>query len=131
MKKCKGLTNVTLVEGAVWPQSTSLRAIEASAKSWGHRYAEADSPDAANCRAYSIDEIIVASKCGRCDLLKLDIEGAELQLFSVNEQQWIDSVDMLLIECHSPEAEAAVRRACPPDKFDTSMLGEKLFVRRK
>jgi FkbM family methyltransferase len=128
---CRGLHNVTLVEGALWMHAGFMRAEDAAAESWKHTYAEAESPTVGGCRAYTIDEIIASSESDRCDLLKLDIEGAELQLFSANEARWIDSVDIFLIESHSDAAEAAIRRACPADKFHISSIGEKLLIVRK
>ena len=44
----------------------------------------------------------------RIDLLKLDIEGAEEQLFSSNYSNWIGRIKNMMIEAHSQQALDAV-----------------------
>jgi len=49
-------------------------------------------------------EIIARSGFERIDVLKVDIEGAEVQLFS-GDTSWLARVGMLMIEFHSDARE--------------------------
>jgi Methyltransferase FkbM domain len=50
-------------------------------------------------RAVTIDEIIKEFGLGRIDLLKIDVEGSEKEIFD-NSEAWISSVDVICVELH-------------------------------
>ncbi len=50
-------------------------------------------------RAYTVGELLRESGSARVDILKVDIEGAELDVFEQAEE-FIDEVDVVLIELH-------------------------------
>lgn len=45
---------------------------------------------------------------GRVDVLKIDIEGAELDVFTNGAEAWLDRVGLIVVELHGPEIERAV-----------------------
>ena len=69
----------------------------------------AESAGAAEIRALTIDQIIDAAGFDKIDLLKVDIEGAEAELFR-GDIAWLQRVGALAIEFHGD-----VRRQC---RFD-------------
>jgi hypothetical protein len=81
-------------------------------------------------RAYTVSEIIGLSGIQRCDLLKLDIEGAEKQLFEKGED-WLALVNAILVEVHGEQAHAAIQAACPLDSWHYRDCGEKLLLCRR
>jgi hypothetical protein len=69
----------------------------------------------------------------RIDVLKVDIEGAELELFT-GPTDWLASVDCVVVETHDrfrPGSDAAVREALAADFVELPRSGENLVFRRK
>lgn len=63
----------------------------------------------------------------RIDLLKIDIEGAEVDLLLKNASRWLPKVRNLSIEFHGPECVAALERALEPFSYRQQVLGELTF----
>jgi hypothetical protein len=72
------------------------------------------------------DMLTLIDLCGTAeiDLLKIDIEGSELELFSRNTESWLPRVRNLCIELHSPDCEAIFFRALSDCSYDLSRTGE-------
>jgi FkbM family methyltransferase len=124
---CQGIENITVVEGGLWPVSGFLRIANPNDPTWSFRceVAQENAEDA--FPAYSVGDIIDRSGFQRCDLLKLDIEGAEEQLFS-ESRDWLARVDAILVEVHGGKALAAVKDACPVRQWEYKECGEKLLI---
>jgi len=124
---CQGLENITVVEGGLWPVSGFLRIANPNDPAWSFRceMTQENAEDA--FPAYSVGDIIDRSGFQRCDLLKLDIEGAEEQLFS-ESHDWLARVDAILVEVHGDKALAAVKDACPVSQWEYKECGEKLLI---
>lgn len=45
---------------------------------------------------------------GHIDLLKMDIEGAEKDIFEANASEWLPKIDHIIVELHSPEITTSV-----------------------
>jgi hypothetical protein len=65
----------------------------------------------------------------RIDILKIDIEGAETQLFSQDCDKWLSKVDNLLVELHDEEAEHVFLHALRHFSFDLGQCGELTVCR--
>jgi hypothetical protein len=55
--------------------------------------------------AITLAEAVVASGFASVDLLKIDVEGAEEEIFSKPELEVLARIQALLIECHPPVAD--------------------------
>jgi len=103
------LENVHAINAALWGESGSLVLTDPGRGYWGLTVEEWDtgtSPDQRNALVPTskVDALTVAdlmSDCGvdRVNLLKLDIEGSEKEVFS-NALPWIDRVDAIFVELH-------------------------------
>ena len=124
----RGFRNVVVVEGGLWPVSGFLRIANPDDAAWSFR-CESAAESSTAIRAHTITEIIRLSGFDHCDLLKLDIEGAEEQLFDKSED-WLELVDAILVEVHGERALAAVRAACPLGNWRHQDCGEKLLLTR-
>ena len=118
-KNCASYPNVSIVEGAVWPRSVMLEIENPQDESWAFRMREVPlGGERSGMRGLTIDEL---SNGARIDLLKVDIESGERQLFS-EETAWLARVGAMLVELHGEDctktvAEAAHRtgfKALPP-----------------
>jgi FkbM family methyltransferase len=107
-KNCASYPNVSVVEGAVWPRSVMLEIENPQDESWAFRMREVPLEAAqGGMRGLTIDEL---SKGARIDLLKVDIEGGERQLFS-EDSDWLERVGAMLVELHGPECTKSVADA--------------------
>ncbi len=124
---CAGLDNVTVIEGGLWPVSCRLRIANPQDPAWSFRCEQAPDDAADAFPAYSIEDVISRSGRERCDLLKLDVEGAEEYLFA-QPGKWLSLVDILLIEVHGPRALASIEKACPDSLWKKTVAGEKIVL---
>jgi FkbM family methyltransferase len=102
-----GFPNVRLVQAALWSQSGTVSLEDPGDGAWGIRLAGVASPDAAvnaahqgtGVRAVTVPEIMREHDLPGIDLLKVDIEGSEMEVFS-HADTWIGSVNAISIELH-------------------------------
>lgn len=111
---CSTYPQVEIVEGAVWPRPVMLEIENPADESWAFRMRERPRDSAAHgMRGLTIDEL---SSGAQIDLLKVDIEGGEQQLFT-EETQWLGRVGAMLIELHGEDCTRAVASAARSSGF--------------
>jgi len=88
--------NVHLHRAALWKDHKALNIKNPGADSWSFRVEEPDN-DAGGIDAVTIQDIL--GENGYIDILKLDIEGAEMQLFS-GDTAWLKQVGLVILEFH-------------------------------
>ena len=80
--------------------------------------------------AYTVDELLLDAGFPRIDLLKVDIEGAELQVFrDGNTEFLLKTRGMAAVECHSAECVEAFESAVC-DGFHLRDTGELRVAER-
>lgn len=89
-------TNIELHRGALWNNHNPLNIENPGADSWSFRVQEEDA-SGGGIPSITIDDILNETR--RIDILKLDIEGAENELFS-GDTPWLKNVGMVVIEFH-------------------------------
>lgn len=90
---------VRLVHGAVWSHDGSLSLIPREQEcSTGVRPAQ--SGETGDVPAFGMRSLI-ASADGQVDLLKLDIEGSEREVFATGAEEWLPEVRNLVVEVHA------------------------------
>ncbi|MFT3922116.1 MAG: FkbM family methyltransferase [Myxococcales bacterium] len=126
-RNCRGYTNVSVVEGGLWPVSGALRIANPHDEPSTFRceLAEPGSPD--TFPAYAIADLIRHAGFTTCDLLKLDVEGAEEFLFN-DASPWLDRVQCILVETHSERGHRAMLEACPSSRWNRDVRGEKAIL---
>ncbi|MNU12728.1 Methyltransferase domain protein [compost metagenome] len=97
-KNLKNYSNVKLLNKGVWSSDVKLRIIDEDASKWGIQVVEDN--ENGKIEAISIDTIIKENNFDRIDLLKMDIEGSEKEVFSKNYENWLPKVKILVIELH-------------------------------
>lgn len=113
-RNCARYPNIEIVEGAVWPRPVMLEIENPQDESWAFRMRERPlGADASGMRGLTIDEL---SKGASIDLLKVDIEGGEVQLFT-EDTQWLTRVGAMLVELHGPNCKRAVATAAQTAGF--------------
>ena len=63
-------------------------------------------------QAVGIEDVLRQYGRDYVDLMKIDVEGAEYELFSADVSKWIDRVGMLVIELHEQARPGVVDLVC-------------------
>jgi len=130
---CGHLANVTLLQAALWGEAKELGLCDAGAEKWAFAVAEKSTGDSSNpgIRGITLPEILAMVAPAGIDILKLDIEGAELALFSANPQAWLPQVSRIVIELHDRFVDGCARtfyRAIANFDYRQEVRGENIFI---
>ncbi|WP_295895203.1 FkbM family methyltransferase [uncultured Bartonella sp.] len=131
--------SISFLQAAIWPTDGEVSLVEeddnhASLGAWGYRTEASNGNSTLSVKALSIPTIMKQYDMEFVDILKVDIEGAEYELFEKNYEDWIDKVGLIIIETHDrfkPNSEAMVRRALNGRFNELPMKGENLFFKKK
>ncbi len=96
--------NVVAVHAALWDRNEEINLIKHGVGDWGFMTESKGAPKNANpvshtVKAMTLDSIIDEFDLDRIDILKIDIEGAEREVFA-DTSSWIGAVNGLIIELH-------------------------------
>jgi len=97
-RNTSGLKGVHCVKAGIWPVPGYLELRQEGLRHSSFRTKEAS--DDTGLEAVSIPLLMERFSLSRVSLLKIDIEGSELELFSGSDLSWIDRVDAIAIELH-------------------------------
>ncbi len=133
-----GISRITCLQKALWNIPTKLHLTNPSAEKWNYRYEEAVSSEKQHAlvETISVPDLMKQHQLSGIDILKLDIEGAEKNVFEAGtEMDWLKKVRYLFIETHDfmvPGSAKAVTTALFGYAFDMHLCGENLvFVNRE
>lgn len=129
----KNLVNIEdtiLLEGALWNSKTRLSISDKfDSGKWGMVTEEIKDEDSGSesVETFTIDEIMKIAEIDRIDLLKLDIETAEKELFSKNYQSWLPKTKAIVIELHD-----GMKKGCSKTFFSAAneCFGDYSFTSR-
>jgi FkbM family methyltransferase len=122
------------------PHTTCLQRIIGSQDGWGHLF---NSEAISMARRYAIEDVggnrgipvtTVASLLHEFDcpppiLVKIDVEGAEIDLFS-HAGDWLPNVQAVLVEPHGAGTDELIRKTLQQHRFRASQVGEKILGRQ-
>jgi FkbM family methyltransferase len=92
--------NIEVVQAALWSESGVIGVVDSGTGAWGFRTETlADATVANSVRAATLDELLDEHGFDQVDLLKIDIEGAEVEVFA-DTSAWIDRVNVVVAELH-------------------------------
>ncbi len=124
--------NITAIQKAVWPVADEPVHIKnmADAK-WSFQVEAGVENDGDAVDVITMPDVLALCGNRQINILKVDIESAEKQLFSHNASQWLDKVDFLMIELHDNMQEGcshALYRAVLKYPFNQYIVGENIFL---
>jgi FkbM family methyltransferase len=99
-KNVESYANVKPVKKAIWSTDGSVKISNPMAEAWAFQVVSAarDDPDA--IEAISLKTLVLESGAQEISLLKLDIEGSELDILLWQPESWINHTRVLAIELH-------------------------------
>lgn len=121
-------SDVTVLNSGLWSEDGHVKVSNPGAESWALEFepAEASEPGAVEC--LSVASVMQRTGIERFDLVKLDIEGAERNVFRDGNLDWLDRCGMLIIETHGDDIDRLVKDTLAARGFDLAQQGEKVIA---
>lgn len=119
--------NVHPLKAGIWGKPAFLRIENPKADQWSFQLEETTKSGEIN--AITIENAMQILSTKRIDLLKLDIEGAEIEVFSSNVS-WLENVDVIIIELHDrlrAGCRETVQEAIASYSFSQQKHGENII----
>jgi FkbM family methyltransferase len=132
-KNTRYYPNVEPIHKGLWACRTRIRVDNPAAESWAFQASVAKDADDSAIEALGVLDLMADYDLPRIDVLKIDIEGAEYEVFSGGIDAWIDRVDLIAVETHDrmrPGCTDVIRRAIAGHGFEESIWSEYLVLRR-
>lgn len=121
---------IKALHAALWPDSGRVSAANPGADLDALRARPASADDIDTISTITMSEIIAEYRS--VDLLKLDIEGGERELFSATDLDWLDSVNCIAVELHDwciSGCTEALRAALTSRRSTSDQSGQYMLVR--
>ena len=127
--------NIITIKAALWNKSGHINLVDPGFGKWGFmthdQNVSATEPDNLlhPVEAITVDKIISDNDIDRINILKVDIEGAEKEVFS-DPSLWIDKVDSIITELHERMKPGCSRSFyCGTAGFDSEWIrGENIYL---
>jgi FkbM family methyltransferase len=129
----KRYSNIRAIRGAIWNCDTELEIQNPSDDKWAFRVQEPSAKGTSTVPAFSMPAVMKMTGIDRIDILKVDIEGAEKELFDESSKEWIDRVGVIIIELHDwirPGCSDALSNATRELRWERSRSGENTVLSR-
>jgi len=133
-KNTKNYRKIGLIKAGIWSHPTILSVIDEGKGNNSFTVTEILSPEIDSIKAISIYDIMQERGWDTIDILKLDIEGAEKNVFEKNFEQWLPWVKILIIEFHDRMVEGCssiVSKALSNYYFRSEIKGENTIFYNK
>jgi len=96
----KNYSNIILINSAIWNRKAHLIIEDPGSGKWGYQVKEVPLKEKFSFESVSIAEIMSKQNIEQIDILKLDIEGSEIEVFSSGYENWLGKVNVMIIELH-------------------------------
>lgn len=118
----------TLIRAGVWTSNEPLQMDQAhfrDGRHWARQVRPAADGSAQTVPGITINSILESARCKRISLLKIDIEGAEVEVLG-GDLSWLDKVDAMTIELHDDSHFGNATEA-----FERATAGREFSIRRR
>lgn len=105
---------VTCIQKGLWHKTCSLKITDDGLGEWGFTVREASDGDTDTVEAISIPDIMKDFELDNINVVKMDIEGSEVEVMGKNHESWIPKTETLLVELHD-----RLRPGCSKSVFST------------
>ncbi len=132
-KNTNCFSKIRAINAGLWYKKCYLKILNRQTGKWGFKTIETNNKKEAT-KSITITEILKEEKYNKVDILKIDIEGAEKELFSKNYKDWIKKVRVLIIELHdriNDGCTETLNQALNLDRWSIFKKGEKIILLNK
>jgi FkbM family methyltransferase len=125
---------VKILHGAVWSRPATLQLLKGAfrdGREWATRVSEPieEVQTSVGVQAWDIGSLIELSGFSTVDLLKVDIERAELAVFGESAGSWLHKIRNICIELHGKDCEDAFFAALKDFEYELGYSGELVICR--
>ena len=99
--------NIIPIRAGVWHEAKKLSVANINSASWAFTLEESTEGAPDTFDAVTLDDLLSRFGQQYIDILKIDIEGAEKEIFSRNYHSWLSRTKVIVIELHD-----RMRRGC-------------------
>ena len=118
--------NIHPIHSALWDKTTLVRIEDKGLGEWGYMTEETTENDSEALKTITISQILAESGFNEIDLLKVDIEGAEKEVFGAPDvDDWLSKVKVIAIELHD-----RMKRGCSYEFFKAIAKYHWYFAQR-
>lgn len=132
-KNTRSYSGVQVLQSAVWSSGKSLKVVDLG-QSWAYQVMEVPEGTPNSFTAKSIPDLMTDFQLDYLDIVKIDIEGAECELFARNFESWVARTKMIIVEFHEqifPGSTQPIIALLTGMGFSVSVSGEyHVFVRK-
>ena len=121
--------NVQVIQAGLWKRDARLLIENPAGQPWEFRVVESEATTAPTIEGVTIATALSRFGEGRADVVKLDVEGSEEEIFAHGRLDWLDGCRFVIVETHGSAATDAVIRATET-AFQVSRQGEKITLVR-
>lgn len=119
--------NIIPKKQALWSETGFVKISNPDAEAWAFQVVKSEATEKGAIAATTVDQIANEAGFQSIDLLKVDIEGGEYELFRNGPPVWLSSVKTLAVELHDrfrPGCTAALEAAVASSLFVEHVQGE-------
>lgn len=131
VQNTRGIAQVRAVRGGLWSRRQPLTIADPNAPKCMISLKPAETPGTGDIEGYGVPDLMAMAGAERIDILKIDIEGGELELFSGDTAGWIGKVRVIMIELHDrvrPGCAAAFYSALRGIRFTQLQKGDIVVI---
>jgi FkbM family methyltransferase len=92
--------NIRIIPKGLWGKSATLKIANPTAEPWAFIVEETSQSDPEGIPTVGVNDLMQERGIDAIDILKVDIEGAEAEVFGTSGAPWLSSVNCLMIELH-------------------------------
>jgi FkbM family methyltransferase len=133
VRNTRSCARIDPTHAALWSTDASISIANPDDAAWGYRAVQQEA-GSVQIPTIRMDEALAWAD-GHIDLLKLNIEGAERELFAAPDLSWLHHVDTIMIEVHdwiAPGSSMALYRALATSQFQQQTIDSSpLLIQRK
>jgi FkbM family methyltransferase len=126
--------NIEQLNGGIWDHAAHLLVKDLGIGNNGFMVEETSEGTAGAIQSWGIYDLMQKMNWPTCDIVKLDVEGSEKEIFSANYQQWLPKTKLLIVEVHDRMKKGcskAVFTAINQYNFSMNVAGENLVFRNE
>jgi FkbM family methyltransferase len=127
------IQNISVLNGALWNKPEKLSIVNTGANKDSFQVAAGVCSNGSTIASFTIHDIVKRNAWSSIDILKIDVEGAEKDIFEDSYNLWLDLVKILIIELHEdyrPGCGESVFKALVGRGFQYYRRGENyIFIR--
>lgn len=129
------LKDVHLIQAAIWNKKTKLKLVQGDDyRHWSFYMKEAAQGDEGTTDAVCIDDLKKEFGFPHIDILKVDIEGGELELFNSHYENWLPTTKVIVVETHDQDRAGTSRsffQRMGENNFSVTIQGENFICIRE